>query len=135
MPLFDPQNWVQSQSTELSVDTTTTSGTFVDLLTVTIESTGGDILCSVSSGASNSGANNGIYFRVTLDGVAGRGAASRYINLPSVAVAIQDRFTSVPPGSHTVKLQWRVDGGTGRIRPATVPDAEHATLRIIEALT
>jgi hypothetical protein len=35
-------------------------------------------------------------------------------------------------GAHTVKIRWKVSGGTGQIRAATIPTQEHASLLVEE---
>jgi hypothetical protein len=125
----------QSVFGEVSVDTTTTSTTFVDLITQNITiSTNGIVLVWFSCGASNSGNNNQVIFQVTIDGVAKRGAAtvaaSGATDTGSAAIVL--RVTGLTAGTRTVKIQWRVSAGTGRVRPATSPDTEHASLLLAE---
>jgi hypothetical protein len=118
---------------EVSTDTTTTSTSWVDLLTITLTmASAGKLLAQFSAGFTMSGANNGAYFRIMVDGTAKRGVASRYINTPGHSVAISYLASGLAAGSHTVKVQWRASASTLQIRPAGQPDSEHAVLIVQE---
>lgn len=124
---------VQSGFAEVTVDTTTTSATFVDLLTVAITTGARTVFILVTFGADGSSNNNGPFFRVTIDGVAKRGAPSNKMSgtngTGSGAILYQEVLSAA---AHTVKVQWRVGAGTGSIRPVTQPDSEHCSLRVFE---
>jgi hypothetical protein len=127
---------IQTKSVEIAADITTSSTTFVDLdgITSTITTqVGSKLELYFSASVSNVSANTGIYFRFMVDGVAGRGGAERYINVPAVGVALSQAVTGLPGGFHTIKVQWRVGGGTGQIRPITAHDSESAALSIVES--
>jgi hypothetical protein len=100
-----------------SADYTTTSTTFVNVdgthLSLALTTTGGDVLvCFVA--LVQSGASQAVYLDLLLDGVrvGGNdgivGFYNGYMALPLVYL-----LTGVSAGAHTIKLQWKVSGGTG----------------------
>lgn len=124
---------LQTTFTELTLDTPTGSGTFVDLLTqaITIQA-GSVLLIHFTASASNTSNATTIDFQITIDAAAVRGTGMRTVaaNIPS-GNAIVYRKTGLSAGAHTVKVQWRTGGGQARIRPATTVN-EHASLVIQE---
>lgn len=125
---------VQSRFREITVDTTTTSPTFVTLLTDTITiGAGRALIIQFLSSMSNSNSNNIVYARIQVNGVTYRGAATTAQNTNrSGAVCIQTRVTGLAAGTHTVTVQWRVSGGTGQVRVVSQPDTESASMLIEE---
>lgn len=122
---------IQTTFDEISVNTTTTSTTFVDLLTRVISTGANNVLIHFSAGFSAADQET-VFFRVTIDGVAQRGAAQTVRNglrQGSVAIVLKRAVTAA---SHTIKIQWRVTAGTGSVQPVLSPDAEHASLLISE---
>ncbi len=125
----------QTVFSEVTSDTTTSSTTFVDLLTSTITTVAGTKLVVLATFAtSNSNSNAQQHFRLLVDGVVKRGCGLRYTNVPSESGSIAFVIAGLSSGSHTIKLQWRADasGGTVRIRPVAAPDDEHASLVVQE---
>jgi len=124
----------QSVFAGVAVDTTTASGVFVDLLTATITTTaGGILLIHANMSSSNSAvilapATNS--FQVLIDGVVQRGAACAAYTGSAFGASIGLRV-AVAAGLRTVKIQWKVSGTTGRIRPVTTTD-ESASLLVCE---
>lgn len=99
---------------------TTASTSFVDVdgtnLSLSITTTGGDVMIGFAGAASNSGDNNGVYLDVEIDGnlfadddgiLAVTAGANYLSNMSFVVVA-----TGLSPGSHTFKLQWKTTAGT-----------------------
>ena len=134
MPLDKPPSLVQTQFAEISADTTTNSTSFVDLLTLTFNTFGGDldIEFDMSASATTTTMRQAVA-RVLLDGTSKKGCgtqASDYTNSAMIKVKV----TGVSPGSHTVKAQWKTDGGTIQIRPVAASDAEHASLLVSEVM-
>jgi uncharacterized membrane protein len=126
---------LQTQFAEVTANTTTASTTFVDLLTVTLTTTAGSaLLINFGSSSSNTTASRTNAFRVTVDGVAKRGAAARITTVSEAAGAvIVQKVTGLAAGSHTVKVQWRVtSSSTAQIRPVASPDTEYAALLVKE---
>lgn len=125
----------QSVFAEIAADTTTTSASFVDLLTANITTFSSILIIQASISASNSsalGAN--MDFQVLVDGVAKRGFAIRTPALSNaqLGAGLFYKMTGLTPGAHVVKLQWRTSAGTGQVRPvATI--AEHASLLVEES--
>lgn len=128
---------LQSAFSEITVDTTTTSTTFVDLLSVVVTTLAGTkLLIHASTSASNTGVNGEVRFRVTIDGTAVRGWSNVKTGAGQTASGgFTYRKTGLSAAAHTIKVQWLVDAGTGRIRPATAAiDIEHASLLCQEVL-
>ena len=111
----------------------TSSTTFIDLLTVPIVTTGGNLEIWANASNSLTSPSRTTFFRITLDGVALDGA-STFTTFSDVArtAAIVRKVTGVLAGAHTVKVQWRVDSGTSQIRPVSQPDSESAGLLVNE---
>lgn len=122
----------QSSSSRIAVNTTTTSTTFVDLLSVTLTTQASFLLIFFTCGVSNTAGTGQTFFRVLVNGVAvaGAGASQVSANRP-VSCAISHRI-AVNAGSNIVKVQWRVANATGQIRPVAAPDAEHANVIVME---
>jgi hypothetical protein len=122
------RRWKQSAFAEVSVDTSTTSGTFVDLLTINFTKLMDASYLIVSANMSGDQSNaNQVYYRIMADGVAKRGAGYQ----PGCA-AITLRISGINAGARVIKLQWCVSGGTGRINVVTSPDWAHASLLVEE---
>jgi hypothetical protein len=122
----------QTLFAQITVDTTTTSAAFVDLLTQAITITAGSkVIINFTASANNSNVSL-IQFQITIDGAAVRGASSRVSqNNTEVCCSIVYERLGLAAGAHTVKIQWRTTAGTARIRPvATV--VEHASLILQE---
>lgn len=124
---------VQSFFDELTVDTTTTSTTFVDLLTRAITTDATNILVLVTAGASNTNSDKFVAFRITVDGVAVRAVSStgKSNNAETHAILCKK---AVSAGAHTVKLQWKVEVNTGQIRPVAAVDTEHCSMQTQEVM-
>jgi hypothetical protein len=121
----------QTSFAEITSDTTTTSLTYVDLLSVTITTIAGNI--SIYASASGDNTNNARLskYRIMIDGVADRGfVANVSPSLPDSGAIVLRR--AVTAGSHTIKLQWATSANTARIRPITNPDTDHASLLVEE---
>ncbi len=95
-----------------------TSTSFVNIdstgLAVTITTSGGDVLIGFSGAWVMGAAGNIGYLTVAMDGVNIGGASGIALVSSSSAVPLGVAFlkTSVPPGAHTFRLQWRVTGST-----------------------
>jgi hypothetical protein len=124
---------VQTTFVEQSTDTSTTSGTFVDLLTQAITTTTGtSLIISVTGSVSCIVANVQIDFQITIDGTPVRGAGTRVTAINSSgSIAINYRKTGLAAGLHSIKVRWRTASSTARIQPATTLN-EHASLLIQE---
>ena len=109
---------------DLGGDLTTTSTSFADVdatnLSETIVTTGGDVMVHFH-GTVKGSAGFRLYFEIDMDGsaVAGddgialEGVHTDATFLPGLKTVTFTRLiTSVSPGSHTFKLQWKVSSGT-----------------------
>jgi len=116
---------------EIIADTTTTSTSFVDLLTVAITTTANGSLV-IEAAASGDNASTAITkYRLTVDGVQVAAAAVQSGASIWNTAALMKKY-AVAAGAHTVKLQWLVSAGTGRIRPVTAPNSDYASLVVKE---
>lgn len=135
MPLFPPNDGVglpQSVCVALTVDVTTTSTSYVNLLSVTVGTVGGSSLlirASVATSDSTS-LSTGNFFRVTVDGVvAGYIGSEIFTCIQSSALSV--KVGPLAAGSHVVNLDWHTQtGNTLRCRPVTAE--EQASMVITE---
>lgn len=130
MPLFLPYPTIATQTiyTPLAVDTTTTSTSYVTLLTqdITIQE-GSHLLIRASFSTSDSISTNGQnYFRLTVDGTEYTyGGAEVFTCIQSGSICYSTN--PLPAGIHTITLDWRTDTyNTLRCRPVT--ESEQACL-------
>jgi hypothetical protein len=118
---------------KITVDTTTTSTTYVNLMSGNMTTkAGGTLLIFVSISHTQTNTNQQTSFRIQVDGVTVAAAGTR---VPSGGAPISCVFNlavPVDPGPHTLTLQWGVTGGTASIRPVTAPQWEHASAVGIE---
>jgi hypothetical protein len=128
------RKWKQSVHVDVSTDVSTTSATFVDLLTANITTAAANALLLLRFSAATTCSNNStqIAFRYLVDGVAYHGAGNLGYASSQVSTAIIGRKTVASAGAHTVKVQWRTDRGTVYVNAATVPDTQHACLVVEE---
>jgi hypothetical protein len=139
MPLFNPVIYKQTVFANVTTDTTTTSTTFVDLISTTIVVSDVAFLhihATCCSSTADAIINRIHRFQVLVDGslpVVGSafGVAALALSLP-VTGGIVVYTGALTAGSHTIKLQWKVSGSTGQVRPVTHTDDEHASLLICE---
>jgi hypothetical protein len=133
---------VQTVSALQEVDASTGSAVFVNLFTMAITTTGGNLLIWGSVAASLAGLTAlpaEIDFQLTIDGTpAADGGVAVFENdgpnQPESA-SLLARVTGLGAGAHTVGLQWRVTNAqTAQIRPATQPGRESASLLAMETL-
>lgn len=118
------------QEKRLITDETTTSTSFVDLLSIPITTDDGFIEAYATASTNVLIALGA--FRLTLDGVpfVAGGCGVPIGAVGSISII---KRAPVTAGVHTVALQWRAGvGGTLRVRPNAFPDVEHATLLIKE---
>ena len=135
MPNFPPNDGVgspQSINLTLAVDTTTTSVSYVTLLSQVIGTLGNSSLLIRASFSTSDTASlsTGNFYRVTVDGTV-YGYAGQEIFTCAQAGAICVKTGVLTADSHTVTLDWHTQtGNTLRCRPVTQP--EHASLMISE---
>lgn len=103
-----------------------------DLLTVNISTSGGALIIIFLTCASNATNNAVVYFRVLVDGVAQRGGSTKSNggNSPT-GTSVNLKVTGLAPGAHNITVQWRVNSGTGQVRPLIAED-ESASLLVQE---
>ena len=127
---------------EISVDTTTTSLTFANLLSASIEISSSLNKLEVYFTSANTiagGSNAGCIFRLQIDGAYKRGTVSGggtgASNSPGQTAALVYQTGSLSVGTHTVAIQWAVSTTvrTGQIRPVTTTN-EHASLIVKEII-
>jgi hypothetical protein len=137
MPLVipPPQTFLQSVWNEISADTTTTSTTLVDLISVSITTGANQLLIwfSASLSMSVSGSGYRVRFSLQLDGAVIRGFIINPLggSIPYCVPYVYKK-TGITAAAHTVKIQWCVVGSTtARIRPVTTI-LEHCSLMVAE---
>jgi len=121
---------VQQTFDEITADTTTTSLTFVTLLTRTLTTGANKLNIHFTCAGSNSSNNTAVHFEIQIDGVSIRGSALVASSAATQSTSIV-YSTTVTAASHTIDIKWKVPGGTGRVRPVTTV-IEHASLLIQE---
>jgi len=127
---------VHATFTEVTVDTTTTSLAFTDLLTLGVNTGASSALVLTSFSVSNTLSNKPVFLRVLVDGVVKRAASiiSNGSNIASSGAIILK--SSVTAGDHTVKVQWKIlaHPGVAQCRPSSQPETEHVSLLVMEAI-
>jgi hypothetical protein len=133
MPLAYQIDIPQTAYTQITSDTTTGSATYVTLLTMSVTTGANPVIVEfVSAADCSSVGNQTINFRLSIDGSVIRGSAIRTEgSTDTYSTAIIYKSAALTAGSHTFLIEWSVSGGTGRIRPTTVPD-DHASLAVHE---
>lgn len=112
-----------ASATRTAGDVTTTSTSFTDLTGATVTLTTGARRCLVlfQCVANNSGAGNNTAFDIAVDGtLQGQtyglalmaGTSNATITIPFLTAVLS-------AASHTIKIQWRVDAGTGKVFAST----------------
>jgi len=128
---------VKTASARLTVNTTTTSVTYVDLLTCAI-TTGGSSRLEVyasfaTSNAADRAGTDQDYFQITVDAtVLAQGGSEQWPVTESGALFAVSGVLAA--GAKTVRLQWRTTaGGTLRCAGGTIlTQPEHASIVVIE---
>tara|TARA_R110002126_G_scaffold172712_1_gene321495 strand:- start:95 stop:967 length:873 start_codon:yes stop_codon:yes gene_type:complete len=116
-----PYKTVADKAIRTAGDVTTTSATLVDLTSATVTLSlpaGGRIAYSFVGTASNDTVNQDHFYNVDVDsGTLLHGTAGVAINMRAVnsrrLVQLSGTTDDLAPGSHTIKVQWSVQGGTG----------------------
>jgi hypothetical protein len=130
-----PRKIIQTANVAVTLDTTTTSLTWADLLTINMTTQASilDVFFSVCCDYNpNSGKDDNIYFRITVDTVAKWGTGGHGTTGSPIAASIKWAGT-VTAAAHAVVAQWKLNSkGTGSIKPVTVPDWQHAQMVVYE---
>jgi hypothetical protein len=128
--------FTESQTVKLTTgDLTTTSATFVDATGLTVTLTTAAVRCLVlfSAVLLNSGSDK-TTFDIAVDGTRQGQSYGLGYNGDNPLEAHHTSITYLTgvltAASHTIKIQWRVDGGTGTMRAATTTTP--AILQVIE---
>lgn len=104
-----------------SSDYTTTSTTFVDVdatnLSATLTTNGGDVFVFFAPLVAL-GSSQVIFFDLDVDGTRLGGDDGIVATVPAgigIAIPIIAMVKGLAAGSHTIKLQWKVTSGTGKL--------------------
>ena len=103
----------------LATQITTTSTSFTDAtgLSVTMTTSGGNVMCIFTGCVSSNGANQTI-LTLDVDGT-DQGATDGLISVTANSIATNASFVYVVTGlsaaSHTIKIQWRANAGTSTL--------------------
>ena len=143
MPRKEQQGLVQTAFAQITTDVSTTSRSFVDLLTLSMTNVrnNGTLIARLDVGC-GSGALNGtdVHFRITVDGAATRATCCSpgyrlVIIIPYSfwgSCRLLVKVTGLSAGSHTIKAQWFCDASTATINGVSNPDRDHAALLVKE---
>lgn len=119
----------------ISANTTTTSTSFVTLLSQNITITaGGIILAQMMAAFSNATANRGVAARLLIGGTVRCGTQDRLpVVNTSAGFPLQWRVSGLAAGTYAVVIAWcTILGGTAQCRPIAAPDSEYCALIIQE---
>ena len=119
---------------ETSTDVSTSSTSFVDLMSMSVPTTGGDlIIYAAISGSHTAAATRTSEVVVTVNGVnVGGTVIYTTANTQTVSGVILCGAV-LSAGLHTVALRWRTTGsGSVRVRTGSLPDRERAAIAIYE---
>lgn len=133
---------VSGQATANTPLSTTSSG-WVDMvpLSVTLTTSGGNLLLSLTTQAAVAGPGQLVGFRFTIDGtpvtsstygnamLQGQIGTSTYYQQNIAAIWLA---TGIPAGSHTVQVQWIVSAGATAIAPENIGEDSDRTLVVVE---
>jgi len=134
-PAYLPSGYAQSAiATRTAGDLTTTSTTFVDVTDMTVTLTTGArrclVFCSALGGHTGSGST---LIDIAVDGTRqGQTLGLTGGNSASFPLVLTFLTPVLSAGSHTIKLQWRVDAGTAQIYASTA--ISPAILTVLELI-
>jgi len=124
---------LQTEFTEVTTDQTTSSATFVPLMSQTITMIAADFLIIHFSFSVSNTNDASVDFQILLDGVPQRAASEGFSGanrrVGSGAIVLR---RSPGIGLHTIDVEWRTNAGTAQIRPIAGADEEHASLLLAE---
>jgi hypothetical protein len=112
---------------------TNVTATAQDILTIDVTTVAGSALIIQAQGCSSNATNNAVVlYRIIVDGVVWRGGSTKSNGGSGVtAFALSLKITGLAAGNHRIVIQWRVNSGTGQIRPITAED-ENGSLLVQE---
>jgi hypothetical protein len=124
---------LKTDFTEIAVDTTTTSNSPTDLLSLayTKLSATSALLIHISAAASIDNNDRWMRMQLVIDGVAKRGMSFQGLNSEGNTSAMVYKATGLAAGARTIKIQWWVESDTGQIRPVTT-SYEHCSIMVQE---
>jgi hypothetical protein len=125
---------VQSIFKDVTADTTTTSSTYVDLLTQAITTGANFLEFTLTFSATNSTGNKSIDFQILLDAVVVHGGGINVSSAGSSVSGAVSHKAAITAAAHTVKVQWKTTGGTASINATTTPGSYHCSLFIKEVI-
>lgn len=133
-PLAGTAGLLQTKGAKVTTDKTTTSLTFVELMSLPITTVANSALMIQFAGNFTQSQNNGVIAtEIDVDGT--QHAAGEVVHGGSGAGSphgLVARVTGLAAGAHTVKVNWKVQASTGRCRPVTEVDKESASVLVWE---
>lgn len=126
---------IQTVFNQITVDTSTTSTTFVTLMSQAITvAANSRIMVQFDVSYTASTNNTDTSFRMSLDGTPqrGTGGTSRNTTPASDSCALTWVSGALTAGPHTVLIEWLVSSSTALINVVTVPGSHHASLVLQE---
>jgi len=121
-----PGGTIQASYVQPVANLSTTSGTFVDISGITITLTTGNetVIAQLGMSVNTSTAGGVADVRLLVDGVAKAGTSAKPGG--SSAASMTTLWAgALSSGSHTVKAQWRVSGGTLSCNVSSSSDTNH----------
>lgn len=130
-------SFLRVQSTKLLVDTSTTSTSFVDLLSFQVtkaqDASKLSIKAFLSINATTGNRIGGYAIKVGSTVLCG---TESYIPVTTIylPVALATEATGLAAGNHTIALQWKIASGSLRCYPVTQPTRSYAFIEVIESV-
>jgi len=121
----------QELFSEISQDLSTTSQSFVDLLSQGITTVSDKISVTFSASISTTAPSAQVQCQLMIDGAVKRGSSIDPAGATKAGNTTIAWRGIVTPGAHTVKIQWLVTAGTVRVRPGST-NIEHTSLIVRE---
>lgn len=118
MPLTNPPQLAQVAAVMVSADTTTTSTSFVDLLTLTLTTEYSFVECHFTSCPQiTAGTAANISFQLLVDGVSVAKTHNRILGSGAIYAPSSIRYKTglLTPDNHIFKIQWATSAGTASI--------------------
>lgn len=135
---YDGTTWkpaigvLQTVQNEITVNQTTTSGAFTNLITQSITTGANFLIVTFDVTTSNNSGTAQNFFRIRVDGVTERAGGCRMAAANTAQGVSLSARVPVTAGTHSVTVDWYRSAGTAQIRPVAAPDSEGGSLIIWE---
>lgn len=133
--LFSSDNYVSSSYSQILADATTTSTSYVGIMSQSVSVSTNEIINLFFSTAFDTvNSSQLVSFQVFIDTVAQAGSSASSLCRGSglfASCAFIGQY-NLSAGNHTVEIRWKTNVATARILPVTNPTANHANLLLIK---